>query len=431
MQKVDLQINARWVLPIYGQQNGKKNIALENHAVVIDQAAVKAVLPIHEAAQIYQASKQINLDKHILLPSLTNHHCSLGASAFHHIGFDLPSNLRLQNHLLPLQQKHLSTELIEIASELSIAGLFKSGSGSFNSHYLSPKVSAKIAHKHSVTANFAYPITGNSFGQDHKVAEQLAAALQLRDDFKHRPGISFSLAIDSLNQLEDSQLSKIAAISNELDLKLEVNLNPISNTVKTNSAQTSFNRLKRFGLFSPALKLHHLSSINRNDLEFIAKTKTFCTISPQAQLMHSSSLAPLSALLNLDATLGLATDNYLSSNLNILKELSLAAWLGKLEAGSAQVLSAIKLLKMALMPLSSALKTSAISNGIPANLCAIELSSDNNNCDPFEQIVYTANQQKVSHLWVNGQVKVNDYQLTDIDESYLRKSLGSWQQKFK
>ncbi len=427
MQKIDLQINARYVLPM----SGKNDAILRKKAVIIDNGQIIDVLDQGKVANQYQAKESIELNKHILMPGFTNHYCSLGASAFHHIGFDSPFNLRLQNHLLSLQKKHMSDELVELASELSLREMFKSGTTSFNSHYLMPSVSAKSVHKHSIIANFSYPITSYDFGHDSQLETQLAKALQLRDDFKHHAGIEISLAIDNLPEVSDSALDKVAAISNELGLKLEVNLNPLHNTVDYASSHGSLKRLNSLSLLSPDLQLNRVTHLNRQEIELIAKTKTFCSVSPQSQLIQSTALAPMYALMSLGANIGLGSDNFLSSNLNLIKELQLAAWLGKLESRSSQLESASKLIQLATQPLASDMKTGTIAKGYIANLCAMEqINSAYNYCDPYEQIVYTSNQQRASHLWINGQTKVANYQLTDIDENYLNKSLGSWHNRF-
>lgn len=429
---VDLQINAEQILPFHSRMER----VINRHAVIINNGVVIDVLPQKEAERRYQAKDKVSLTKQILFPGILNSYCSLGASAFHHIGQDLPLSFRLQNHLKPLQEKYLSEELVALSSELSLAQMFKSGTTSFYSNYPFEEQSAKIAYEHQITANFFCQL--NNHSTNHSFEQQLAHSLQLRDNFKHKAGIDFGVSVTDIGSLETGKLNKISAICNELALKLKVSLAPsplMTEQSKSSSSHQVIRLLSEHALLSPDLLLTDIYHLNQREERLLAKTKTHCSISPRAQLLQATALSPVAALEKLDANISLGSNNFISSNLNLLQEVQLLAWLTKLEAQMAQSFSAESLLSFAIpnqeLNQDAEPPIGAIAPGFKADLAAIETGSLlHNDYDPFEQIVYTANHLSTSHLWVNGKTKVSNYKLTDIDESYILKSLKSWQQKF-
>ena len=62
MKKVDLIINARWIVPV-----DKKQSVLEHHAIVIHEGVIVALIEQGRAKRRYQASVENTLDNHCLV----------------------------------------------------------------------------------------------------------------------------------------------------------------------------------------------------------------------------------------------------------------------------------------------------------------------------------------------------------------------------
>jgi len=67
--------------------------------------------------------------------------------------------------------------------------------------------------------------------------------------------------------------------------------------------------------------------------------------------------------------------------------------------------------------------------GKKADVIAVDFSQLNTQpvYDPVAQLVYATNSMQVSHVWINGEKKVSDYQLTDIDAVEIIKIAQQWQ----
>jgi 5-methylthioadenosine/S-adenosylhomocysteine deaminase len=133
---------------------------------------------------------------------------------------------------------------------------------------------------------------------------------------------------------------------------------------------------------------------------------------------------------------GLGTDGAASNNrLDMLADLRLAALLSKAESGSAQTLPAHAALRMATLSGATALglerEIGSIEVGKSADLVALNLAGlELSPCyDPISQIVYAAGREHVSHVWVGGELRVDERRLTSIDEQELRSKTMTWQQR--
>lgn len=109
-----------------------------------------------------------------------------------------------------------------------------------------------------------------------------------------------------------------------------------------------------------------------------------------------------------------------------------AALLGKVFTGSAQACSAHDILHAATYGGAKALGqediVGSIEVGKAADLTAINLNTIESQpvYDPVSQIVYTAGREQVSHVWINGAIKLNNQQLVGIDIDEVINRANHW-----
>ncbi len=85
MDKVDLIVYARWIVPV--EPRGQ---VLEHHAVVIDDGQIKAIVPRAEANDGYTADQQIERSGHVLMPGLINAHTHAAMTLVRGMADDMP-----------------------------------------------------------------------------------------------------------------------------------------------------------------------------------------------------------------------------------------------------------------------------------------------------------------------------------------------------
>ena len=132
-----------------------------------------------------------------------------------------------------------------------------------------------------------------------------------------------------------------------------------------------------------------------------------------------------SEFINLGGSIKLGTDNYNSASFDMLNSCRLMALRGKAQLGSPTSINAQQSL------LSAFSYEQGMCVGQDADICSanFELEGHLINHDPTEQMVYTANHQNISHLWVKGQCLLSDSKVVNNDNGPLLKSVKKWQRK--
>ena len=103
----------------------------------------------------------------------------------------------------------------------------------------------------------------------------------------------------------------------------------------------------------------------------------------------------------------------------------------------AEFLKPIDVIKMATINAAKAMgldsKIGSIEIGKRADITAINLDSiDCQPCfDPLSSFVYSADKSSVSHVWIEGAIKIRKHLLVNIDEDKLLHTTKLWHQKIQ
>jgi 5-methylthioadenosine/S-adenosylhomocysteine deaminase len=159
---------------------------------------------------------------------------------------------------------------------------------------------------------------------------------------------------------------------------------------------------------------------------------------PASNLKLASGFCPVHALAQAGVNVTLGTDGAASNNnLDMLEELHLAALLAKGVAQEATALPAAQALSTATLNGARALGIDSVTGslvaGKAADVVAIDLAdlSCQPVYDPLSHIVYAANRNHVTDVWVNGQRLMDDRRLTTLDEAELKRLAGEWRDKIR
>src|SRR5690606_5205210 len=97
-REVDLVIEAGWVVPV--EPHG---VVLEDHAVVVDQGRILAVLPRAELEGAWRARRVVRRPECVLLPGLVNAHVHNPMTLMRGVADDLPLMVWLNQHIWPVE----------------------------------------------------------------------------------------------------------------------------------------------------------------------------------------------------------------------------------------------------------------------------------------------------------------------------------------
>jgi 5-methylthioadenosine/S-adenosylhomocysteine deaminase len=431
---VDLLIDARWIIPI-----APAHQVLEDHAVVIAQGGIVDLLPATQARSNYNARQSIRLESHVLLPGLINLHTHAAMSLMRGLADDLPLMEWLNQHIWPAEARHVTPDFVYDGTRLACAEMLKGGITCFNDMYFYPEETARAAVDAGMRAAVGiicieFPTRYAADAQDY-----LRKGLAARDRYLSEPLLSFCLAPHAPYTVSDRSLEQIVTYANELDLPIQIHLHETEDEIKeslTRYGVRPVERLRRLGLVGSNLIAVHAVHLNHEEIDLLAHYGASVAHCPSSNLKLASGIAPVARFVERNLNTGLGTDGAASNNrLDLLEEMRLAALLAKAQSTRANSVPAQTALHMATLGAAKALgldhRIGSIEVGKLADLCAIDFTdlALAPVYHPASHVVYAASRNHVSHVWVEGQMKLDQGQLIGIDEERLRANARAWQMR--
>ena len=434
MQAIDLLVSARWVIPVE-----PAGAVLADHSVAVAGGRIVALRPTAEAEREYQAGKRIDLPNHALIPGLVNLHTHAAMTLMRGLADDLPLMEWLKDHVWPAEAKHVSSEFVYDGTLLACAEMLRGGVTCFNEMYFFPEAAARAALDAGMRAAlgiiaFEFPTAYASDANDY-IAKGLAARDQLRDE----PLLSFCMAPHAPYTVSDKTFARIVTIAEELDLPIHVHLHETRGEIEESLAQHKARplaRLAALGVLSPRLIAVHAVHLSDPEIETLARHGASVAHCPSSNLKLASGFAPVAAMMARGVNVGIGTDGAASNNrLDLLEEMRMAALLAKAVANDAQAMPAHRALAAATLNGARALGLEAsIGSLVPgklADLCALSFDEPElAPCyDPASHLVYSAGRAQVSHVWVGGEIRVEEGKLVGFDNRSLNNRILLWQNK--
>jgi len=435
-QAVDTVIEARWVIPVEPARS-----VLPDHAVVVNGGRISAVLPAAEARFAYIPKQHVVLAEHALIPGLVNLHTHAAMTLLRGLADDLALMNWLNHHVWPAEMRHVSEEFVYDGTRLACAEMLRGGVTCFNDMYFFPRAAARAALEARMRAALGmivveFPSPYASDAQDY-----LDKGLALRDELKSEPLLRFCFAPHAPYTVSDKALGQVATLIGELDLPVHMHLHEtgdeIEHSLKSHGARP-LHRLGERGLLGPGLIAVHAIHLERNEIELLAQHGCHVAHCPSSNLKLASGFAPVGALLAAGVNVGLGTDGAASNNrLDMFAEMRLAALLAKGVSADATVLPAWQALELATLRPARALglddSIGTLQPGKCADITAVKLSAiELAPCyDPLSHLVYAAGREHVTHVWVNGELVVDDGNLTTIDTREVLARAAFWREKIR
>jgi 5-methylthioadenosine/S-adenosylhomocysteine deaminase len=227
--------------------------------------------------------------------------------------------------------------------------------------------------------------------------------------------------------------------SSELDLPVHMHVHETAHEVDEafkNNGMRPLQRLDELGLLNPNLLAVHMTQIEALEIERLAETGVNVVHCPESNLKLASGFCPLGKLKQQGVNVCLGTDGAASNNdLDMLGEMRTGALLAKGVAADASCCNAADSIRMATINGARALgldqHIGSLEIGKKADIIAVDFAQLNTQpiYDPVAQLVYASNGLQVSHVWIDGISKLDNYQLCDIDAVEIITTAQQWQQK--
>jgi 5-methylthioadenosine/S-adenosylhomocysteine deaminase len=436
LQAADTLVHARWLLPM-----DERNSVLEAHSVALAGKRILAIGPTVELTEQYQGAREYRLDSHAVLPGLINAHGHSPMTLLRGFADDLPLQPWLEQHIWPAEGRWMSEDFVTDGARLAIAEMLLSGTTFFSDMYFFPEEVARAAVEAGIRVQLTSPIFDFPTVWAGSAEEYIAKGTRLLDDYRASELVRVAFGPHAPYTVSDAPLRKIAMLAEELDLNIHMHIHENAQEIHDALQLTGMRpltRLKQLELLSPRLQGVHMTQLLDSEIELLAANGVHVVHCPASNLKLASGSCRVSALLAAGVNVALGTDGCASNNdLDLFRELRLAALLGKGTTGDASALNAPTALRMAtvngakLLGMDDQLGT--LTAGKLADLIAVDLDHANTQpvYDPLSTLVYSANSRQVSHVWINGQLLVEQGRLTRMQLPQLLTQARQWGARIK
>jgi len=432
--RVDLLIEPSWVIPVE-----PAGVVLHDHAVALASGRISHVLPRAQAQAALLPAERLPLPGSALIPGLVNVHTHAAMALMRGLADDLPLMEWLSKHVWPAEAKHVSDSFVYDGTLLACAEMLRGGVTCFNDMYFYPDMAGRAALQAGMRAALGIVIIEFPTAYAADAQDYLRKGLQARDELKSHSTLSFCLAPHSPYTVSDRHFEQIVTLADQLQIPIHVHLHETRSEIEESLKQYGMRpleRLRRLGVVGPQTIAVHAVHLDDREIATLATLGASVAHCPASNLKLASGFARIGALLASGVNVALGTDGAASNNrLDVLADLRLAALVSKAQNDSAQTLPAHAALRMATLAGATALglerEIGSIEVGKSADLVALNLSAlELSPCyDPVSHIVYASGREHVSHVWVGGELRVQEHRLTAIDGDEVMARARLWQQR--
>jgi 5-methylthioadenosine/S-adenosylhomocysteine deaminase len=430
--KQEILISARWVVPVE-----PAGAVLEQHAVAVRDGRIEQILPAAQAAAQFVDYQRVELPDHVLIPGLVNAHTHAAMSLMRGLADDLPLMRWLEEHIWPAEARHVSPRFVRDGTALACAEMLRGGITCFNDMYFFPEAALEAALAAGMRVALGLIVIDFATAYASDPADYLRKGLALRDQNRERPLVSFCIAPHAPYTVSDPTFRQVATLAAELDLPVHLHVHETQSEIERSRAEHGvrpLERLRRLGLLEPGLIAVHAVHLEETEIQLLARHGCSVAHCPSSNLKLASGFAPVEALRVAGVNLCLGTDGAASNNrLDLFSEMRTAALLAKAVARDAQAMPAHAVLRAATLGGARALglgkRIGSIEPGKSADLVAVALRAPElAPCyDPVSHLVYAAGREHVTHVWVDGELRVLDGELQNAALCGLDSRWQLWQ----
>jgi 5-methylthioadenosine/S-adenosylhomocysteine deaminase len=426
-------IKPRWLVPV--EPAGR---VLQEHAVAVSGGRIESILPPGARQPDYPV---VELPDHVLIPGLVNAHTHAAMSLMRGLSDDLPLMRWLEDHIWPAERQHVSAAMVRDGTLLACAEMLRAGITCFNEMYFFPEAALEAAAAAGMRVALGIIVIDFPTAYASDPADYLRKGLALRDQQRDQPLVSFCLAPHAPYTVSDATFRQVVGLAAELDLPVHLHLHETEDEIGRSMAEHGarpMERMRRLGVLGPSLIAVHAVHLENHEIALLASHACSVAHCPSSNLKLASGFAPVEALRKAGVNVCLGTDGAASNNrLDLLQEMRTAALLAKAVARDAEALPEHAALRAATLAGARALglddRIGSIEPGKAADLTAVALRGPElAPCyDPVSHLVYAAGRENVTHVWVNGALRVRDRELQGSGFAGLDTRWHIWQNSLK
>ncbi|HPD55927.1 MAG TPA: amidohydrolase [Smithellaceae bacterium] len=422
MQDIDLLIAGGKALLL-----DEQNTHLDDSAIAIDKSNIIAIGRKNDLLEKYLAKKIIDASNSLIMPGFVNCHTHAAMTCFRGIADDLELMDWLNNYIFPAEAKNVNKNLAYWGTLLACAEMIKSGTTTFKDMYIFEDETARAAKDAGMRCLVGEVLFDFPSPNVKTPAEGLAYTRMLLEKWMDDPLVSIIVEPHALYTCSPPLLTEAKKLADEFNAPLGIHL--LENKAERAQLQDKFDKgavlfLKEIGFLDERFIAFHCVCLSEEDINLFAANNCKVVHNPASNMKLASGIAPVPDMIKGGVTVGLGTDGCASNNnLDMIKDMSLAAKLHKVARLDPTVMDAQTVVRMATIEgvkvLGMEKITGSLEVGKKADIIIIGLNKPHLTplYNEYSHLVYAASGADVDTVIINGKIVMENRQLLTIDES--------------
>jgi 5-methylthioadenosine/S-adenosylhomocysteine deaminase len=431
MSDADFIVAPRWLIPVI--PSGE---ILEQHAVVVVDGRIEALLPVAVAKERYGTLECLERPTHVLTAGFVNTHTHAPMSLLRGCADDLPLDTWLSEHIWPLEGRWANREFARDGADLAILEMISSGTTCFQDMYMFPDEVAAVAAERGIRACVSMIVIEAPTAWAETADEYIDKGLAVHDRYRDHPLIQTSFGPHAPYTVSDASLTRILTLANQLDVQVHMHVHETAAEIAqavTASGKRPLQRLQELGALTPQLNAVHMTQLEDAEIAQLAEAGVHVLHCPESNMKLASGSCRVNDLMSAGVNVALGTDGAASNNdLDMLGEMQSAALLAKHISGDARALGAAAALQMATLNGARAMglhkETGSLEPGKAADMICVDLAAPSTQpvLNPLSALVYSASREQVRDVWVAGRTLYQDGNFALCDAAEILERAHDW-----
>ena len=355
----------------------------------------------------------------VVMPGLVNCHTHLPMSMFRGLADDLPLDQWLNEHIFPAEARHVNPDSVKRFSAHSVEEMLLSGTTCCCDGYFLEQSVAEAVIESGIRAVLGHGVIDFPAPGVPDPADNVDAAARFARNLAGRSSKVYpSIFCHSPYTCSEQTLVNAKRAADEQEILFQIHAAETeqeNSQAAGNSDRSVIAYLDRIGVLDQNTLLVHAVWLDDRDMAIIADRGCPVVHCAQSNMKLASGVAPVPRMLEAGITVGMGTDGCASNNnLDLLEEMDTVAKLHKCANSDPCAANAETVLKMATIEGAKALGigdiTGSLEEGKRADIILVDTKRPHlvPVYNPFSMLVYTARGSDVTHVIVDGIVRVKD-----------------------
>ena len=427
---VDLVITANTVITM----NADYDIHTPG-AVAVTGETITAVGPLEEVLAAYQPRSRVDCGNAVVMPGLVNTHGHAPMVLLRSLADDLRLDVWLIGYMMPVESEFVTPRFCWLGTQLAAAEMIRSGTTTFMDMYYFEEAIADATVQVGLRAVCAQSVLKYPTPDAASYEEGLERARDYIARWHDHPLIVPAIAPHAPYTVTPELLQAAVEIALEFDVPLHIHVAEMAQEVEEHRKQygvTPVPWLERQGVFETKATAAHCVHVDDQDIQILLQHGVGVAHNPSSNTKLASGIAPIARMLSAGLNVGIGTDGAGSNNdLDMIEEMRLASFLGKVATMDPTALPARTTLAMATIIGARALHLDHLIGSLEPGKRAdlISISTEDIRHQPafnrdqgsiYSRLVYAAHQEDVRDVMVNGVWLMRDRELLTVDTESLR-----------